>query len=297
VLCAMPMRHDLITEMRMKFRLAAFLAILTATLPCWALERWQTLPPTPAPIAGEKSGFAKVNGINLYYATIGMGRPVVLLHGGLANSDYWGNQVRALAPHHQVIVVDSRGHGRSGRNQAPFGYDLMTDDVVALLDSLHIQKVDIVGWSDGAIIGIDMALRHRDRVGKVFAFGANTNLDGLNFDVEKNPNFSAFVHRAQGEYLRLSPTPDKYADFHAQIAQMWDHQPSWTDSQLRSITTPIWIADGEHDEGIRLAHTVYMAQTIPHAHLLIFPDASHFAFLQDPALFDAALIEFLDASP
>ena len=101
---------------------------------------WQTLPPTPAPVPGEHSGHAKVNGISLYYATIGQGPPVVLLHGGLSNSDYWGNQVKALAPHHTVIVVDSRGHGRSTRDARPYGYDLMADDVVALLDTLHIGQ-------------------------------------------------------------------------------------------------------------------------------------------------------------
>jgi pimeloyl-ACP methyl ester carboxylesterase len=281
--------------MRICLAAAALAFLATSFSPSDALERWQTLPPTPAPVAGEKTGYADVNGIKLFYATIGIGRPVVLLHGGLANSDYWGQQVHALAPHYQVVLVDSRGHGRSSRSQAKFGYDLMTDDVVALLDTLHIRRADIVGWSDGAIIGIDMALRHRDRVGKVFAFGANTNLDGLNFDVEKNPNFAAFVQRAEGEYRRLSPTPGEYDAFHAQIGEMWDHQPNWSDAALRGITTPIWIADGEHDEGIKLAHTIYMAQTIPHAHLLIFPDASHFAFLQDPALFNAALEEFLNS--
>jgi len=106
---------------------------------------WQTLPPTPPPVAGEQTGHAKV------YATIGHGPPVVLLHGGLANSDYWGHLVTALAPRQTVILVDSRGHGRSTRDARPYGYDLMADDVVALLDTLHIAKADVVGWSDGAI--------------------------------------------------------------------------------------------------------------------------------------------------
>ena len=108
---------------------------------------WQTLPPTPAPVPGEHSGHAKVNGISLYYATIGRGPPVVLLHGGLSNSDYWGNQVKALAPHHTVIVVDSRGHGRSTRDARPYGYDLMADDVVALLDTCISPRRT---WSVGA---------------------------------------------------------------------------------------------------------------------------------------------------
>src|SRR5215813_8926425 len=130
-----------------------FLLLLILPLPPASAEPlWQTLPPTPPPVSGEHTGHAKVNGISLYYATIGHGAPVVLLHGGLANSDYWGHQVTALAPHHLVILVDSRGHGRSTRDARPYGYDLMADDVVALLGTLHIAKADVVGWSDGAIL-------------------------------------------------------------------------------------------------------------------------------------------------
>jgi pimeloyl-ACP methyl ester carboxylesterase len=259
--------------------------------------RWQTLPPTPRPAAGETVGTAAVNGIKLFYATIGHGPPVVLLHGGLANSDYWGNQVPALAAHHEVILVDSRGHGRSSRNATPFGYDLMADDVVALLDHLRLARADIVGWSDGAIIGIDLALRHRDRIGRVFAFAANTNLAGLQPDVEKNPNFAAFIRRAGDEYRRLSPTPREYDAFQAQISHMWDSQPNWTDAQLAGITTPMLIADGDHDEAIRLDHDIYMYRHIPHSNLAILPNTSHFAFLQNPSLFNDILLQFLDAPP
>ncbi len=258
-----------------------------------AEERWQTLPPTPRPVPGEITGIAAVNGIKLFYATIGQGPPVVLLHGGLANSNYWGNQVPALAAHHEVILVDSRGHGRSSRNAAPFGYDLMADDVVGLLDRLRLKRADIVGWSDGAIIGIDLALRHRERIGRVFAFAANTNLGGLKANVEKNPNFAAFIRRAAEEYRSLSPTPREYGAFQAQISHMWESQPNWSDAQLRSITTPVLIADGDHDEAIRLEHDIYMSRLIPGAGLLILPLTSHFAFLQDSPGFNSAMLAFL----
>src|SRR6202035_968753 len=151
----------------------------------------------------------------------GQGPPVVMVHGGLANSDYLGNHARALAPHHRVILVDSRGHGRSTRDARPFGYDLMTDDVVALMDTLKIDKADIVGWSDGAIIGLDMALRHPDRVGRVFAFAANVTTDGVVEGVEKNPTFAVYIARAGKEYARLSPTPRQYKAFVRQISKMW----------------------------------------------------------------------------
>jgi len=258
-----------------------------------ATERWETLPPTPAPIAGETSGYAAVDGIKLYYAKTGHGSPVVLLHGGLANSDYWGNQVKALAPHHTVIVVDSRGHGRSTRDARPYGYDLMADDVVALLDTLKIPKADIVGWSDGGILGLDLALRHPDRVGRIFAFAANTVTSGVKDGVEKNPTFAAYIERAGKEYQRLSATPKEYDAFVDQISHMWASQPNWTDAELKTIKAPVLIVDGDHDEAIKREHTEYIAATIPGAGLLILPNASHFAFLQDPALFNAALLQFL----
>jgi pimeloyl-ACP methyl ester carboxylesterase len=255
--------------------------------------RWLTLPPTPAPVAGEVTGRADVNGIRLYYATIGHGSPVVLLHGGLSNSDYLGNQVRALMKHHKVVIVDSRGHGRSSRDTRPFGYDLMADDVVALMDKLHLQKADVVGWSDGAIIGLDLAIRHPDRVGKVVAFAANTKTEGVIDGVEKNPTFAAFIRRAGDEYRRLSPTPKEYDAFVEQISHMWASQPNWSDDQLKSIKAPVLVLDGDHDEAIKRSHTEYIAATIPGAGLEILPNTSHFAFLQDPAGFNFAVLHFL----
>jgi pimeloyl-ACP methyl ester carboxylesterase len=255
---------------------------------------WQTLPSTPRPVSGENRGRADVNGIKLFFATIGHGPPVLLLHGGLSNSDYWGNQVIVLARRHTVIVMDSRGHGRTTRDTRPYGYDLMADDVVRLLDTLHIDKVDVVGWSDGAILGLDLAIRHADRVKGIFAFAANTMTSGVREGVEQTPVFARFIERAKDEYARLSPTPKDYELFLAQITKMWETEPNWTDDQLRSIHARVLIVDGDHDEAIKRSHTEYIAATIPNAGLLILPNTGHFALLQDPVLFNAALLHFLD---
>ncbi len=276
----------------MRRLLLASLALLV-TLPALASERWETLPPTPAPIATDRDGHAQVNGISIHYAIYGHGSPVIFLHGGLANTDYWGNQVAAVAAHHTVILMDSRGHGRSTRDTRPYGYDLMADDVVALMDNLKISKADIVGWSDGAILGIDLAMRHKDRVGKVFAFAANTVTSGLKDGVEKNPTFAAYIERAGREYGERSATPKEYNAFVEQISKMWAEQPNWSDAQLKAIDTPVLVVDGDHDEGIKLEHTEYIAATIPHAGLLILPNVSHFAFLQDPRQFNFAILHFL----
>src|SRR3982075_3760708 len=201
--------------------------LVLAVLPALAAERWEPLPPTPAPIHTDRSGDAHVNGITIHYAMYGQGSPVIFLHGGLANTDYWGNQVPAVAAHHTVILMDSRGHGRSTRDSRPYGYDLMADDVVALMDVLKVSKADIVGWSDGAILGLDLAMRHPDRVDKIFAFAANTVTSGVKDGVEKNPTFAAFIQRAGHEYERYSATPKEYDAFVAQISKMWASQPNW----------------------------------------------------------------------
>lgn len=125
-----------------------------------AEEVWQTLPEPPAMPEPVESGMAPVNDIEMYYAVYGEGEPVLLIHGGLGDADVWGFQVPALAEDHRVIVADSRGHGRSTRSDQPFGYELMADDYLALLDHLGIEQTALVGWSDGGIIGLDIAIRH-----------------------------------------------------------------------------------------------------------------------------------------
>ena len=255
--------------------------------------RWLELPPTPALPQADRSGHAPVNGIRLWHAVFGQGEPVVFLHGGLANAEYWGLQVPAVAQRYQVIVLDSRGHGRSTRDDRPFGYDLMADDVVGLLDYLGLKRAAVVGWSDGGILGLDLAIRHPERVSKVFAFAANTDPSGVVAGVEKNPTFAAFIDRAAHEYARLSATPKGYELFLAAISRMWATQPNWTAGQLRAIGTPVLVVDGDHDEAIKRGHTERIAASIPGAGLLILPETNHFAFLQDAEAFTWHVLHFL----
>src|SRR5277367_6646507 len=137
----------------MKPLLLAALALLLSSTPLYAQQPWQRLPPTPTLPPPTNTGLAPVNGIHLWYATFAPppahanAAPVVLLHGGLANADYWGNLIPQLTQDREVIVLDSRGHGRSSRDATQIGYELMASDVLALLDRLKIQKAAIVGWS------------------------------------------------------------------------------------------------------------------------------------------------------
>ncbi|SKA35785.1 Pimeloyl-ACP methyl ester carboxylesterase [Enhydrobacter aerosaccus] len=254
--------------------------------------RWLTLPDTPTLPTAQQSGHAPVNGVSIWYATFGGGEPVVLLHGGLANANYWGGQVPSLARKYRVIVMDSRGHGRSTRNAEPYGYDLMASDVLGLMDYLKIDKAAIVGWSDGAIIGLDIAMKHPERVSRLFAFAANSDPSGVK-DVTKSPVFTKFIARAEKEYEALSATPKDYKRFLEEISHMWESQPHWTESDLGRIKVPTWIVDGDHDEAIHRENTELMAGAIPRTGLLIQPEVSHFSMLQAPDQFTGDILRFL----
>ncbi|MER8373678.1 alpha/beta hydrolase [Mesorhizobium sp. M1406] len=260
-----------------------------------AEERWQTLPEPAAMPEPDQSGYAPVNGIQMYYAVFGAGDPVLLIHGGLGHADIWASQVATLSKTHKVIVADSRGHGRSTRTEQPYGYDLMASDYLALLDYLKIDKTALVGWSDGGIIGIDIALHHSERLTRLFAQAANVTTDGVDPGVMTNKTFAAYIDRSGRDYKRMSKTPDQYDAFVAQISHMWESEPAWTKEQLAKITTTTAIVAGDHDEAIKREHTEYIASAIPGAKLIILPNASHFAMLQAPDEYSQAVLDFIDA--
>jgi pimeloyl-ACP methyl ester carboxylesterase len=254
-----------------------------------------TLPPTPTLPHTARKGIAAVNGTNIFYAQFGEGPPVLLLHGGLANSNYWGHQVERLAQSFSVIVMDTRGHGRSPVMSHSFSYGLFAEDAADLLDFLKIPQVAIAGWSDGAVTGLQLAMTKPERVSKLFAFGANSSADGLKANGSRSPLFMTFARRCRTEYTLLSPHPSRWPQLVDGLRVMWRTEPNFTKRNLAAVKTATTIADGEYDEIIRLDHTERMALAIPHARLLILPHVSHFAMLQDPDQFNQALAAFLAA--
>jgi pimeloyl-ACP methyl ester carboxylesterase len=255
---------------------------------------WKTLPMPDAMPAAATEADLTVGDVKVHYAIYGKGTPVILLHGGAGNGEQFANQLPALIDHYQVIVVDSRGHGRSTRSRHGLGYHQMADDVLALMDHLTLPRAAFVGWSDGGVIALDLAITHPDRVARIFTFGANYESSGMK-PAGKSATFDGYFKKCRDDYARLSPTPREYGAFLKDLRKMWSTQPAYTKAQLRAIKVPATIADGEYDEIIRRAHTEELARLIPGAHLVILPGVSHFAMWQDAKAFNAAMLDFLAA--
>ena len=258
-----------------------------------AKPRWQTLPLPPAMPQATATGQLAVADASIYWATYGKGEPVVLLHGGLGNSDHWGFQVPALADQFQVIVIDSRGQGRSTLSKQKLSYQAMANDVVAVLDHLAIPRAAFVGWSDGGVIALDLAIRTPARVAKLFVFGANYDSRGSKPRKGTTPTFSAYAAKCRADYRKLAKDPKAYPAVVASLVPLWRSQGGFSKEQVRSIAAPTVIAIGDHDELIRQAHVAEMAQLIPDAALVVFAKASHFALWQDPKAFNEALLRLL----
>lgn len=238
---------------------------------------WKSLrDTTPLPFTNE-TGHVEVGDAELYYAVYGKGRPVVLLHPGLGNADYWANQVGPLSQHYQVIVVDLRGHGRSTRSEAPFSYGLLAEDVLRVMQKLHIGKAAVVGWGDGAVVGLELAMRHPGRVGELVAFGVTYDLSGLKPGVDQSQTFIDYVHKTAADYKAMSPTPDEFDGLFQQVEAMWAKEPNYSAEQLGRIGVPTTVMLAEHDEWVKREHGEALARMIPGAQLVILPAVSHFA--------------------
>ena len=250
------------------------------------------LPPAEMEAEGQT---AEINGVDIYYEVYGEGNgdPVILIHGGLSNGDHFVNQIPVLAENHEVVVMDSRGHGRSSFDDTPISYAVMAEDVLGLMDHLGIDKASIVGWSDGGIIGLDIAIHHPERLIKLIAYGANYIPAGVRTDVGDSERFNAYIEMAAGDYVRLSPTPDGFDAFLNNIGNMWATEPNYTPEQMGSITVPTLILDGLEEEAIYTEHALEMAHLIPTADLFLMSNIGHFAMFDKADEFNHIVLDYL----
>jgi pimeloyl-ACP methyl ester carboxylesterase len=255
---------------------------------------WETLPPTPRLPPPARSGLVPANGARLFYAQYGEGpNNVLLLHGGMGSSNYWGHLIGALAPDYAVTALDTRGHGRSPFVSGAYTYKVLADDAAAALAALGVRSAAVVGWSDGAIAALQMALGHPALVTRAFVLGGNITRDGYRQNGSRAPVFAAYSRRCRAEYRELAPHPEEWPAVMRGLAAMWRSEPGVDRVQLAGLRIPVTISAGQYDEIIKREHTEMMARSIPGANLKILPEVSHFAMLQKPDDFNRAVLELL----
>ena len=184
-------------------------------------------------------GYVEHDSARIWYTMYGAGSPVILLHGGLGNAENWGYQLPALVSGgYRAVLIDTRGHGRSTRDARPFTYELMAADVLAVLDTLHLEKACLVGWSDGAVVAAILAMNVPTRVAGVFFFGGNMDLTGVKQMSEPNPILGRMFDRHAKDYARLSATPDQFESFSEAVGLMMRTQPNYSAHDLAGDQRP-----------------------------------------------------------
>ncbi|MBK7368745.1 MAG: alpha/beta hydrolase [Candidatus Eisenbacteria bacterium] len=248
-----------------------------------------------APAPGPVSAYFEARGLRTYYELRGSGSPLLLLHGGAGNGKQFEHQVGAFEREHRLIVPDCCCQGRTTCREDSLTYHAMAEDMIALLDHLGVKQVDVMGWSDGGDIGLDLAMHHPDRIRRLVTFGANLDPTGLN---EPDQRWAATATPdslgpgMRAGWIELAPDSTRYVDAMTRVLALWRTQPRWTTADLGRIRARVLVCAGEHDL-IRRDHTESIARAIPGAKLWIVPGASHGAMLEKPELVNPRVLRFL----
>lgn len=220
--------------------------------------------------------------------------PVVLLHGGMSDGTAWMPQVPALAARHRVFVPDRRGHGKTPDTDAPFSYHAMANETIEFLSTVVGGQAALVGWSDGGIVALVVAMQRPDLVRRQVLIGANFHHSGLvdSFDPGDDPD-AADVAVFRSLYEASAVDPAHWPEFFHKTVRLWREQPELTVDDVAAVTTPTLVLAGD-DEVVHLSHTVALYEALPDAELAIVPGTSHLLTVEKPDLVNRLLVEFLD---
>ncbi len=217
--------------------------------------------------------YADIRGFKMYYETYGKGEPLLIIHGNGGSIVNFSNQIPYFAKNYQVILADSRAQGKSVDPSDSLSYEMMTDDLNALLDQLGLKSCYVIGWSDGGINGLLLAIRHPDKVKKLAVTGANlwpdtTAVDPFvyNWAMKYNQNLLETMKKPGAN---IAQTKNQL-----KLAHLLSYEPHITIQQLQTITCPTLVIGGDHDV-IRPKHTMLIAQSIPNSYLWIIPNSGH----------------------
>lgn len=204
----------------------------------------------------------------MYYETYGKGEPMLIIHGNGGSIRDFTYQIPEFSKQYRLILADSRAHGKSTDDRDSLSYEMMADDLNALLDSLHLDSVNVIGWSDGGINGLLLAMRHPGKVKKMAITGANLWPDTTAVD----PPIHKMVMDWNLSMLKEKQTPE--LKHQRKLARLLSFEPHITTAQLKKISCPTLVIGGDHDV-IRTEHTMLIANALPKSYLWILPDSGH----------------------
>ena len=249
--------------------------------------------------AGFESRSVLNEGVRIHYYRSGPpdGRAVVLSHGGLGHAGNMAHQAHALAGQGFVtIAIDTRGHGRSSWDGAPFHYSTMGRDLISVLDHAGIERAALVGWSDGACTSLEAARMAPERVTGVLFFACNVDESGTR-PFEMTPVIERSFERHKADHARLSEKPEAFDAFFEALGVMQGSEPGYTRADLEAIEVPVTVLHASGDEFILKEHARYIAEALPNGRFRSLDGVTHFAPIQNPAAFNAEMLAFLVGLP
>lgn len=258
--------------------------------------------PVAAGTARDRSGYADVHGLHMYYEQYGTGSPLVLLHGGMLSIDLnFADLIAPLSARHRVIGVELQGHGRTADIPRAITPAALAQDVVGLLDHLGIDQAHVLGHSMGAAVTLELAIAHPDRVRHIVPISASVRPEGLHEDLTdpakqavstRMPTPRDFANM-RDTYLRLSPHPERFEEFLAALSASTADTQGWSDQQLAGITAPTLLVIGDRDF-VTVEHAALMQRLIPGAQLAVLPNTTHMRATRRTELLLPMLADFLD---
>ncbi|WP_427129025.1 alpha/beta fold hydrolase [Pseudarthrobacter sp. S9] len=225
----------------------------------------------------------------------GAGAPLLLLHGGLSNSDQLLDSIGpGLSEQFRVVAFDRRGHGYTADTDADFHYEDMATETVRVLEDVVGSPAHLVGWSDGGIVALLVALRRPDLVHKLVVIGANYRYDGV-MPVEFDPE-SPILQELGKAYIERSPDGAKHLEVtFDKSLRMFSSEPTLTAADIAQITHPVLVLVGD-DDFVTLPHTVSLYEALPQGQLAVVPGASHALPLEQPVVVTGLILKFLAAA-
>lgn len=245
--------------------------------------------------------YAEIGGVDTWYDEAGQGDPLVLLHGGMCTNETWGGQTPAFSARFRVLAPERRGHGHTADMEGPLTYGVMAADTIGFLGQVVGGPAHLVGWSDGGIIGLLVAIERPDLVRKLVVIGTNYDTTGVVPEAEamfaQMTSDGPGMARLRGLYEMHSPDgAEHWPVVFGKFIEMATREPHIAETDLARISAPTLVLIGD-DDMVSLEHTASLYRAIPNGELAVVPGTSHTVLMEKPELMNRIVLDFLEQEP